>query len=418
MTCLVKQETATFVADQDLYVQNSGTKTFELSTGALTLTVDTCLEPDLLRIAERQNPKRAFLFVSTVLGRHIPVKPSAHRSVMRHLASQILPVLRDEPVLVMGYAETAIGIGAIIADNLRASGVDAFYLPTTRHPQANRSWFTLNEAHSHATQHHVQRPEKSHPATEAAKRGHGTLVLVDDETTTGSTFAELIEGLHSVGLRFKKILLCTLTDWADGRCIETVKKISSDAEVFAMSLLYGSWDWRANHNAPVYTLPDPVEPETPIWEPQGYDIETPRFGVAERATCVLGQAMAAGFKMPDAEERILVVGTGEYVWEPFLLAEMLDARGHDVEFIATTRSPVFVGPTVRSKYTFNDHFGIGLEMYLHNVDPSEWDRIIVMTETGRDGICPHLSRALSAKNKKLELFYIGAAGKMNRCEMN
>ena len=34
---------------------------------------------DLLGFAQRINPKRAFLFVSKVLGRHIPVAPSIMR---------------------------------------------------------------------------------------------------------------------------------------------------------------------------------------------------------------------------------------------------------------------------------------------------------------------------------------------------
>lgn len=35
---------------------------------------------DLLDFAQRINPKRAFLFVSKVLGRHIPVAPSTMRN--------------------------------------------------------------------------------------------------------------------------------------------------------------------------------------------------------------------------------------------------------------------------------------------------------------------------------------------------
>ncbi|CAK9885520.1 MAG: hypothetical protein XXXJIFNMEKO3_01920 [Candidatus Erwinia impunctatus] len=42
----------------------------------------------LFDIAERRNPKRAFLFVSKVLGRHIPVKPAVMREVYQQLAGQ------------------------------------------------------------------------------------------------------------------------------------------------------------------------------------------------------------------------------------------------------------------------------------------------------------------------------------------
>ncbi|MDO5769772.1 MAG: phosphoribosyltransferase domain-containing protein, partial [Psychrobacter sp.] len=68
---------------------------------------------DLLGFAQRINPKRAFLFVSKVLGRHIPVAPSTMRRAFTDLANMLpdhsglnkLP----EPILVIGMAETAVG---------------------------------------------------------------------------------------------------------------------------------------------------------------------------------------------------------------------------------------------------------------------------------------------------------------------
>lgn len=51
-----------------------------LTAGSLHLKADPDQPSGLFRIAERINPKRAFLFVSTVLGRHIPVAPKDHRA--------------------------------------------------------------------------------------------------------------------------------------------------------------------------------------------------------------------------------------------------------------------------------------------------------------------------------------------------
>ncbi len=51
-----------------------------LSCGRIEVSSEETDYPltDLFDIAERRNPKRAFLFVSKVLGRHIPVSPSGH----------------------------------------------------------------------------------------------------------------------------------------------------------------------------------------------------------------------------------------------------------------------------------------------------------------------------------------------------
>lgn len=48
-----------------------------LSCGRIEVSSEDTVYPlsDLFDIAERRNPKRVFLFVSKVLGRHIPVSP-------------------------------------------------------------------------------------------------------------------------------------------------------------------------------------------------------------------------------------------------------------------------------------------------------------------------------------------------------
>ena len=103
-----------------------------LSSGTLTVTAETSCWPldALFDIAERRNPKRAFLFVSKVLGRHIPAKPSIMRQVYRTLSAQI-PAMLPGPLLFIGMAETAVGLaGGIHQTYVDATGRnDAFYLP-------------------------------------------------------------------------------------------------------------------------------------------------------------------------------------------------------------------------------------------------------------------------------------------------
>ena len=90
------------------------TKTLEarLTTGTISVEIDRASFPpeDLFGFAERCNPKRSFLFVSKVLGRHIPVRPSAMNAAYDDLAAQI-PDDLPGPILFTGMAETAIGMG-------------------------------------------------------------------------------------------------------------------------------------------------------------------------------------------------------------------------------------------------------------------------------------------------------------------
>ena len=95
------------------------THSITLSRGVLDLTyqADDFTLDELLDFAERINPKRAFLFVSKVLGRHIPVAPSRMRQAFSMLSDK-LPNDLTEPVLVIGMAETAVGLSAGVHQSL------------------------------------------------------------------------------------------------------------------------------------------------------------------------------------------------------------------------------------------------------------------------------------------------------------
>ena len=89
-----------------LYRFQLSTGTLDITSGATPQTLDA-----LFDIAERRNPKRAFLFVSKVLGRHIPVEPAIMRGIYRQLSHQF-PQDLPQPLLVSGMADTAVGLGA------------------------------------------------------------------------------------------------------------------------------------------------------------------------------------------------------------------------------------------------------------------------------------------------------------------
>ena len=103
---------------------------------------------------------------------------------------------------------------------------------------------------------------------------------------------------------------------------------------------------------------------------------------------------AAGFAPVGESDRVLVVGAGEHVWQPMLAAEALSARGIYTRFITTTRSPILQGSTIRHKFAFSDHYGQGFWMYMHNIVPAEWDRILLFTETDLAGVSAEFTRWL------------------------
>lgn len=88
---------------------------------------------DLLGLALRRNPKRAHLLVSNVLGKHVPQSPSVVYGQGFALGRRVRDLLGDEEAaraVVLGYAETATGLGHSVADGIAL----APYLHSTRRP--------------------------------------------------------------------------------------------------------------------------------------------------------------------------------------------------------------------------------------------------------------------------------------------
>ena len=332
---------------------------------------------DLLGFAERINPKRAFLFVSKVLGRHIPVSPS----IMRHAFTDLAKLVPDdlpEPVLVIGMAETAVGLGAGVHQVLQQRYPEAIYVTTTRHPVHGAPLLArFLEEHSHAQDQLLY----GSPDAELQQQilNSKSIVLVDDEASTGKTFVNLIHALQQAGLnQISHVVTATLADWSSGIHI-------ADLNCQSVALMTGKWQWRdAEH---------PIQINMP-------KVDTVAFGAfATLAEPTWGrlpiQDSGAHIRLAvQPDERILVLGSGEYVWSSFLLAEYLQQQGADVKFSAITRSPIAVGHAIQSALAFSDNYGLGIQNFVYNINPLEYDRILITVETATHSVAKSLLEAL------------------------
>ena len=332
---------------------------------------------DLLGFAERINPKRAFLFVSKVLGRHIPVSPSIMRHAFTDLA-KLVPGDLPEPVLVIGMAETAVGLGAGVHQVLQQRYPEAIYVTTTRHPVHGAPLLArFLEEHSHAQDQLLY----GSPDAELQQQilNSKSIVLVDDEASTGKTFVNLIHALQQAGLnQISHVVTATLADWSSGIHI-------ADLNCQSVALMTGKWQWRdAEH---------PIQINMP-------KVDTVAFGAfATLAEPTWGrlpiQDSGAHIRLAvQPDERILVLGSGEYVWSSFLLAEYLQQQGADVRFSAITRSPIAVGHAIQSALAFSDNYGLGIQNFVYNINPQDYDRVLITVETATHSVAKSLLEAL------------------------
>lgn len=339
----------------------------------------------LFDMAQRRNPRRAFLFVSKILGRHIPCSPRVIRQAFTDLADSI-PDALPGPILVTGMAETAVGLAAGVHSALSQRYADCILLTTTRHPLGSDLFCRFEEEHSHATAHLVHLP--TDPALREKLLQARTLVMVDDEATTGKTFINLFNALKEAGMsKLEHVVTAALTDWSENALSGQI-----NLPVTAVSLASGRWQWQPAACPPPINTPDvnvtaggsqPLNAIANRWGRTGVEFHTRLLTT-----------------MPPQEgQRILVLGSGEYVWQPYLLAQWLEEQGAEVCFSSTTRSPVAIGNAIGCAMSFTDNYGLGVPMYVYNVDPAQWDRVILCSETPAAAWDP----AFLAQFKNLEI---------------
>ena len=357
----------------------------QLMRGRLDVTVDASqIDPgSLFGFAERRNPKRAFLFVSKVLGRHIPVRPSIMNSSFNSLAAQI-PDDLPGPVLVIGMAETAVGLGAGVHRAYSATRPDTVYMVSTRHPTGNYLFTRFEEEHSHASAHLIHLPVD--PDVREMMLNARSLVLVDDEASTGKTFINLHRALVDAGLtQVERVVTCVLTDWSG----DAVRKTIGDS-AHQVSLLQGSYTFHEDAEAPLPEMPAVGTIEPGEW-PLMAESDWGRHGIR-----VVEDTLALDLNVK-AGERVLVVGTSEFVWRPFLLAERLERAGADVHFSSTSRSPIALGHAIGHVLSFADNYGLGIPNFLYNVSPGQFDRVLICSETPVQAVSASLIESLNAE---------------------
>ncbi|MFJ7200862.1 MULTISPECIES: phosphoribosyltransferase [unclassified Streptomyces] len=383
---------------------------------------------ELLGLALRRNPKRAHLLVSNVLGKHVPQKPSVVYGTGFELGLKVRGLLGEAEArraVVLGYAETATGLGHAVADGLGT----APYLHSTRRPVegvARAGGF--EESHSHATSH-LLLPED--PDLLAGDRGaegaDAPLVLVDDEFSTGNTVLNTIRALHERYPRSRYVIVA-LVDMRSPA--DRVRLTGFAAEIGARVDLVA-------HGSGTVTLPEGVlekgqalvaahetEPADSASHeaagPAGHarpraagapgprpctrvDLRWPagvpdggRHGFTPAHRSVLEPALPAmAARIAEAlggARRVLVLGFEELMYAPLRLGTALEEHTDaEVRYSTTTRSPVLAvddpGYAIRTRLVFPAHDnpadGPG-DRYAYNVAGAGFDAVVLAVDSAAD----------------------------------
>ncbi|MFE7117479.1 phosphoribosyltransferase [Streptomyces sp. NPDC057654] len=380
--------------------------------------------PELLGLALRRNPKRAHLLVSNVLGKHVPQRPAAVYGAGLGLGRRVRELLGDADAaraVVLGYAETATGLGHSAADGLAL----APYLHSTRRPVAGTAPVGgFEEEHSHATSHLLL------PENPGLLGGDGPLVIVDDEFSTGRTVLNTIAALHAryPRDRYVVVALVDMRSPADrARLADFAAELGARIDLVALAtgavrLPEGVLERGRQLVAENEGLADEgfaprergtvrrVEIGWPDGLPDGgrhgftprhrAELESALPGMAARIAQALDHAGAA-------PRRVLVLGFEELMYAPLRLADALDAEVGDraeVYSSTTTRSPVLAvddpGYAIRTRLAFPAHDapadGPG-ERYAYNVAGGGFDAVVAVVDSTADTPELHVPDGLLAQ---------------------
>jgi hypothetical protein len=306
---------------------------------------------------------------------------------MRAAADDLAGKLPDDlpgPVLIVGLAEAAVCLGQSVHEAYlaRTGREDAVFLSSTRQALDAPLLARFQEAHSHAPAHLLYEP--CSPRVSGMVRRARSLVLVDDEASTGATFVDLARRLAHRLPRLETLVGAVLTDWSDGSWRSLTPCPSR-----SVSLLEGRLRFRPACDLELGSGP------TPGAAAFGRAPDGVNFGRQGRCDVASEGDVLAGAVRWSPGRPLLILGSGEFLYPPFRVAERLERQGADVWVQATSRSPIRLGGAVGSMVPVADDYGSGVPHHLYNAAGWRGDAVICH-ETPPGSVDPALTRVLSA----------------------
>jgi hypothetical protein len=295
-------------------------------------------------------------------------------SIHARLASKLH--LLPGPAVLIALAETATGLGHGIYEHLltRTGRRDLLFLHTTRYRLDRALALSFEESHSHATEHLLYEPSDPHHA--GLFRTAQTVVLVDDEVSTGRTLANLTSTYCRLNPRLASVQVVSLTDWlSPERRGEFDNLVGVPVEFH--SLLRGRFAFEEDARFDPGAIPN-VSGRGDAKDAYLRG-NFGRLGLCGPLTLDLDALASAAGVQPG--ERVLVLGTGEFSHAPFCLARFLQERGWDVLYQSTTRSPLLLDGDLSSVLEFIDNYFDEIPNYLYNVIDKNYDRVVIGYET-------------------------------------
>ncbi len=396
------------------------------------------------------NNKRKYLVVNRLQGKHIPVKPCEALAMFRALADLVKGRSEREKLLVIGFAETATAVGAAVAAELEAdymqttreqiSGVEYLYF-SEEHSHATeqklvkddidnvidtieRIVFVEDEVTTGKTILNIINILKQRYSQEI-KYSVASILNGMDETALDTYRGQDIELFWLVKTDHAAYTEIAETYRGDGSYIVCKNNTASENRESVHNLpqndtcvIYQSGENAAKNDISVTKRSEDraTEYDTHVIENYGKktsenDAGCPMPYSAEHISSVehikINKHMDTRRIVNSAEyaeycsslyqelvsqvdfgsvQNMLVLGTEEYMYPALCAASRFEARGKDVRFHATTRSPIAVSTEdsypLHTRYELNSLYDSGRTTYIY--DLQKYDTVVIFTDAKSD----------------------------------
>ena len=343
----------------------------------------------LVLLAKRENNNiRPYLFVNPLQGKHIPTNPEDVIGMCHALADKVNVAYPDDLLYVVGFAETATGIASCITSFLR----NAVYYQNTTREFNGEDCIHFSEVHSHATDQLLRLT-----GLERALKKSDRILLIDDEVTTGNTICNLINKIkqrfHLPDLRFS--IVSVLNSMTENRLSE-LQQLGIDCifldripfEYKKNSILNVNIDPRKHVIARCdseFVLPTTsyicsINPRNAVLF-QDYITavrnlaEMIRTSLLDERTCL---------------NKILVLGTEEFMYPTFVVGEMLRQQGYakEVRVHSTSRSPIVASDQeeypLSCRYQIRSPYDPNRNTFIYNLQ--QYDTVFVLTDASKNSV--------------------------------
>ena len=373
-------------------------------------------EKDLVRIAKRENNnKRSYLVVDPLQGKHVPVEPSKALNLFKSLAEKLQGKYEGERLLLIGFAETATAIGAQAAITLGTK-----YIQTTREVIPDVSYLFFSEAHSHATEQKLVKDDIDRVINETDR-----IVFVEDEVTTGNTIMNIIRIIRREYQRKIKFAVASLLNGMTEEYLKIYREEEIELHYLVKTDHSGYSAIAEKYHCDGLSIRAIQEDHTQeklavsiqdkIWNELPHIISIPGWMNARRfvdakqyetACKKLAETVIAETSVKQGE-RVLVIGTEEFMYPALLTGQEIEKIGCDVRCHSTTRSPIAVSTEeeypLHCRYELCSLYDPERKTFIYDLE--NYDRVIVMTDSALASLkgLETLIYALRMKNENISV---------------